>query len=255
MTFLIHRVEYLSVRTYVVPDSVIVGDRSTGEFESSLDVGQQVNGGFETPATDGSGPLTNFVEIGQARYQLLPIKLDQLSSSTASSSGLSTSIDPKGYLTSLSSIQIKSDAEIGDIKRARMLFDSLDNYDAKAILANAVQHVGQSVKICLAGADLEHGVKANKRVLRREQEATREGSGKTEDKRAKELEAVNKTIEAGVKELHRHRVLLTRGQWLKEAERCESDGSPRTCEAIVKVTVGMKLEEDEDRYDTWVSDA
>lgn len=84
------------------------------------------NGGFETPADGpGSGALTNFVEIGQARDKLLSIKLDQLSSSTASTSGLSTSIDPKGYLTSLSSIQIKSDAEIGDIKRARMLFDSL----------------------------------------------------------------------------------------------------------------------------------
>ncbi|KAJ2928272.1 hypothetical protein H1R20_g8821, partial [Candolleomyces eurysporus] len=374
-------------RTYVVPDSVIVGDRSKGEFESSLDAGQQANGGFETPATDGSGTLTNFVEIGQARDKLLSIKLDQLSSSTASSSGLSTSIDPKGYLTSLSSIQIKSDAEIGDIKRARMLFDSLvksnpkhapgwiaaacleehagrmvaarkiikmgceqcpksedvwleaarlhNNDDAKVILANAVQHVGQSVKIWLAAADLEHDVKAKKRVLRKalehiptsvrlwketvnlessapdarillaraveviptsvelwlalarletpdkaksvlnkarksvptsheiwiaagrllEQEATREDSGKTEDKRAKELEAVDKTIEAGVKELRRHQVLLTRDQWLKEAERCESEGSPRTCEAIVKATVGMELEEDEDRYDTWVSDA
>jgi hypothetical protein len=26
-------------------------------------------------------------------------------------------------------------------------------------------------------------------------------------------------------------------QWLKEAERCESEGSPRTCEAIIKATV------------------
>jgi hypothetical protein len=39
--------------------------------------------------------------------------------------------------------------------------------DAKIILANAAQHVGQSVKIWLAAADLEHDVKAKKRVLRR----------------------------------------------------------------------------------------
>ena len=41
------------------------------------------------------------------------------------SSGTATSVDPKGYLTSLDSVIIKSDAEIGDIKRARLLFDSL----------------------------------------------------------------------------------------------------------------------------------
>ena len=65
---------------------------------------------------------------------------------------------------------------------------------------------------------------------------------------------MDKTIEAGVRELRRHQVLLTREQWLKEAERCESEGSPRTCEAIVKATVAMELE-DEDRLDTWVGDA
>ena len=32
-----------------------------------------------------------------------------------------------------------------------------NNDDAKVILANAVQHVGQSVKIWMAAADLEHG--------------------------------------------------------------------------------------------------
>ena len=57
---------------------------------------------------------------------------------------------------------------------------------------------------------------------------------------------MDKTIEGGVNGLKRHQVSLTREQWLKEAERCESDGSSRTCEAIVKTTVAMELE-DEDR--------
>ena len=35
------------------------------------------------------------------------------------------------------------------------------------VLANAVQHVGQSVKIWLAAADLEHDASAKKRVLRK----------------------------------------------------------------------------------------
>ncbi|KAJ2916896.1 hypothetical protein MD484_g3518, partial [Candolleomyces efflorescens] len=333
-------------RTYVVPDSVIVGDRSKSEYESSLEVDPGAQG-------DAPGTMTNFVEIGQARDKLLSIKLDQLSSSISSTSsagsGLSTSIDPKGYLTSLSSIQIKSDAEIGDIKRARMLFDSLNNDDAKVILANAVQHVGQSVKIWLAAADLEHDVKAKKRVLRKalehiptsvrlwketvnletsssdarillaraveviptsvdlwlalarletpdkaksvlnkarksvptsheiwiaagrlvEQEACRslsdkggngQGEGGGEGKKepsAKELEAIDKTISMGVKELRRHQVLLTRDQWLSQAESCESSGSPRTCEAIIKATLSMDLEDEDDetKYTTWTSDA
>jgi hypothetical protein len=35
------------------------------------------------------------------------------------------------------------------------------------VLANAVQHAGQSVKIWPAAADLEHDPKAKKRVLRK----------------------------------------------------------------------------------------
>ncbi|KAG6852232.1 hypothetical protein C0991_001811, partial [Blastosporella zonata] len=374
-------------RAFAVPDSIIVGDRSKNEYENSLDTRQQEAGGFETPAD--SGALTNFVEMGQARDKILSLKLDQISNiASSSSSGTSTSVDPKGYLTSLDSVIIKSDAEIGDIKRARMLFDSLvksnpkhapgwiaaacleehagrmvaarkliklgceqcsksediwleaarlhNNEDAKIILANAVQHVGQSVKIWMAAADLEHDVKAKKRVLRKALEhipnsvrlwketvnlessivdarvllsraveviplsvelwlalarletpekakavlnkarkavptsheiwiaagrlleqqvdaVAEDQQPKSEEERSKALEVVDKTIEAGVRELRRHQVLLTREQWLKEAERCEAEGSPRTCEAIVKATVAMDIEE-EDRLDTWVGD-
>ncbi|KAF8503243.1 hypothetical protein F5888DRAFT_1886944 [Russula emetica] len=132
-------------RSFAVPESIIVGDRGKGVFEA-------------------------------------------------------TSIDPKGYLSSLDSQVIKTEAEIGGIKRARMLFDSLiksnpkhapgwiaaaaleehagrmlrrahiitqQNDDAKIILANAAQHVGQSVKIWLVAADLKHDGKVKKRVLRR----------------------------------------------------------------------------------------
>ncbi|CAA7262736.1 unnamed protein product [Cyclocybe aegerita] len=368
-------------RSFVVPDSVIVGDRGKNEYDNALDPRQQQAGGFETPAD--SGALTNLVEIGQARDKILSLKLDQMSG-ISSTSGTATSVDPKGYLTSLDSVIIKSDAEIGDIKRARMLFDSLvksnpkhspgwiaaacleehagkmvaarkiikqgcemcpknedvwieaarlhNNEDAKVILANAVQHVGQSVNIWLKAGDLEHDVKAKKRVLRKalehipnsvrlwketvnlessavdarillsraveviphsvelwlalarletpdkakavlnkarksvptsheiwiaagrllEQEAS--SPSKTPEQRNKELDLVDKTIEAGVRELRKHQVMLTREQWLKEAEKCESEGSPRTCEAIVKATVAMEIEE-EDRLDTWVGDA
>lgn len=69
-----------NARTWVVPDTVLVGDRSKTEYESSLEMG-----GVETPAgtldsgTLDSGTLTNFVEIGQARDKILSLKLDQVS--------------------------------------------------------------------------------------------------------------------------------------------------------------------------------
>ena len=121
------------------------------------------HGGFETSGDPGT--LTNFVEIGQARDKILSLKLDQVGmpvthsplssvvlqvSGTASTSGSATSIDPKGYLTSLDSQVIKSEAEIGDIKRARMLFDSLIKSNPKHapgwIAAAALEeHAGRMV--------------------------------------------------------------------------------------------------------------
>lgn len=111
---------------------------------------------------------------------------------------------------------------------------------AKAVLNKARKAVPTSHEIWIAAG----------RLL--EQEANL--PSKTPEQRDKELEAVDKTIEAAVRELRRHQVLLTREQWLKEAEKCETEGSPRTCEAIVKATIAMDIEE-EDRLDTWVSDA
>lgn len=83
-------------RSFVVSDSVIVGDRSRTEYETSLDSRQQAvrpilyaewllngidwslqNGGIETPAENGT--ITNFAEMSQARDKILSLKLDQVS--------------------------------------------------------------------------------------------------------------------------------------------------------------------------------
>jgi pre-mRNA-processing factor 6 len=112
---------------------------------------------------------------------------------------------------------------------------------AKAVLNKARKSVPTSHEIWIAaGRLLEQGAMAD--------------PDKPAEIRNNELETVDRTIELAVRELRRHQILLTREQWLKEAERCESDGSPRTCEAIIKATVSMEVEE-EDRLDTWISDA
>jgi pre-mRNA-processing factor 6 len=86
-------------KTFVIPDSVLVGDRSKNEYENALDTRQQQvgffftsfapiaekftqTGGLETPAE--SGVLTNFVEIGKARDKILSLKLDQVHSTVQS---------------------------------------------------------------------------------------------------------------------------------------------------------------------------
>ncbi|KAF8635343.1 hypothetical protein AX15_000461 [Amanita polypyramis BW_CC] len=364
-------------RFFVVPDSVIVGDRDKIGYETHLSTDQQQDG----TATTVGETTTDFVELGNARDKVLSLKLDQASSSA---SGLSTSINPKDYLTDLNSVILKSEAEIGDIKRARMLFDSLtksnpkhapgwiaaarveehasrmvaarklimkgceecpksedvwleaarlhNDSDARVILARAVQHVGQSIKIWLQASNLEHDVVAKKRVLRKalevipnsarlwkvlvnletspndarvllaraveliphsielwlalarlgnsqhaksvlnkarkaiptsheiwiaaaqllEQEMIDEAAEGKEPKPSS-VDIVDKTIEMGVRELRKHGVLFTREQWLQEAEKCDEGGKPRTCEAIVKATIAMEVEE-EDRYSTWIGD-
>lgn len=110
-----------NLRTYAIPDSVLLGQRDQVGLENSLD-SRQMNGDV-TPATsgEGSGVMTNFVEIGAARDKVLGLKLDQVKDSVSGS----TTIDPKGYLTQMNSIVFKTEAEIGDIKRARALLDSL----------------------------------------------------------------------------------------------------------------------------------
>jgi hypothetical protein len=70
-------------------------------------------------------------------------------------------VDPKGYLTSLDNEIIKTDAEIGDIARARMLFDSLVKHNPKHapgwIAAACIEeHAGRMVaarKLIKAGCE------------------------------------------------------------------------------------------------------
>lgn len=142
--------------------------------------------------------------------------------------------------------------------------------DARVLLARAVEVIPQSVDLWLALARMETPEKARTvlnsarkaiptsqeiwvaagRLL--EQEAMKEG--KSDEERKKELDRVDATIQSGVRQLRQHQVVLTREEWQKMAEKCEEEGSPRTCEAIIKATVGMDLEES-DQLKTWIDDA
>lgn len=95
-------------RSYVVPDSVILGAHAQNQTQSTLDAETMA----ETPVGSASGGKTDFAEIGAARVGMLSVKLEQMEAGTDSTIG-STNIDPKGYLTGLQSQVLKTDAEIG----------------------------------------------------------------------------------------------------------------------------------------------
>ncbi|KAK4685611.1 pre-mRNA-processing factor 6, partial [Tremellales sp. Uapishka_1] len=376
-------------RTYAISDTLLADAANRNVVLGELDMKQQENGGFDTPA-DGSGAMTDLVSIGNARDRVLSLRLDQVSKDATS--GSSTSIDPRGYMTALNSQILQSDTQIGDIKQARQLLQNLiqsnprhapgwiaaaslevhakkmvaarkiilegcekcpTNEDvwfhaaeinkpenAKVILGRAVQHVPQSVKIWMKASQLETDVMAKKRVLRKALEfipnsvrlwketvnleddpedarvlltravevvpqsvelwltlARLETPDKAkqvlnsaikkiptsheiwiaagrlaeqspqavasevkmeEEERVEMMKKlagqVDKLIAGAVKSLTKKQAVLSREQWMQEAEKCESDGSPLTAQAIVKATIHLDVEE-EDRKAVWLEDA
>jgi pre-mRNA-processing factor 6 len=111
----------LRQRFYAVPDSVIASARDSTQLGTTVDDG--------APSGDSQdGTMTNFADIGAARDKVLKVRLDQASqgSGTDSVIGSATNIDPKGYLTNLAKSQInEGEAQVGDIKRVRVLLESV----------------------------------------------------------------------------------------------------------------------------------
>ena len=108
----------LRQKFYAVPDSVIAGARDSSELGTTV---------ADDAGGDGAdGTMTNFADIGAARDKVLKVRLDQASAGTDSVAGSATNIDPKGYLTSLAKSQIsEGEAQVGDIKRVRVLLESV----------------------------------------------------------------------------------------------------------------------------------
>ncbi|KAL7521050.1 hypothetical protein ACHAWX_005739 [Stephanocyclus meneghinianus] len=323
-----------------------------------------------TTAADGTvtaGFRTNLSGLAEARSTVMTMSLDKMSDSITGQ----TVVDPKGYLTSLSSVKIASAAEVGDVNKARLLLKSVrdtnpkhapgwiaaarveeaagktvqarklivegcetcpDNEDvwleaarlhpleqAKTILAAASRRLPHSVKVFLRAADLETADADKKAVLRKALEAnptsvtlwkaavdledeedarillsvavekvphsvemwlalarleTYENARKVLNQARKHLpsdravwiaaakleesqnhgEMVDRIIEKAVRSLDKHDAVVTRSQWLQEAEAAEVAGAPLTSAAIIKCTVGRGVD-DEDRQRTWSDDA
>lgn len=111
----------LKQRFYAVPDSVLAGARDSTEFQTSV----QDDGLPSTGADNKDGTVTNFADIGAARDKVLRARLDR-AAQTDAGTGSASSIDPKGYLTSLASTEFEAaQLEVGDINRLRLLLESV----------------------------------------------------------------------------------------------------------------------------------
>uniref|UniRef100_A0A452YKD7 Uncharacterized protein n=1 Tax=Aegilops tauschii subsp. strangulata TaxID=200361 RepID=A0A452YKD7_AEGTS len=348
-----------------VPDTLLEKARQEQEHVTALDPKSRAAGGTETPWAQT--PVTDLTAVGEGRGTVLSLKLDRLSDSV---SGL-TVVDPKGYLTDLKSMKITSDAEISDIKKARLLLRSVTQTnpkhppgwiaaarleevagklqsarqliqrgceecpknedvwfeacrlaspdESKAVIARGVKAIPNSVKLWLQAAKLETSDLNKSRVLRKglehipdsvrlwkavvelanEEDArmllhraveccplhvelwlalarletydqAKKVLNKAREKLNKEpaiwitaakleeangnTQSVSKVIERGIRSLQREGLDIDREAWLKEAEAAERAGSVLTCQAIVKSTIGVGVD-DEDRKRTWVADA
>lgn len=95
-------------------------DKYTPLPDHVIDGGRVANSTSHSVEEDGdkSSIVSGFAE---ARGTVLSLKLDKMSDSISGQ----TVVDPKGYLTDLNSLKITSSAEIGDIKKARLLLKSV----------------------------------------------------------------------------------------------------------------------------------
>ncbi|CAK7240122.1 MAG: U4/U6 x U5 tri-snRNP complex subunit Prp1 [Sporothrix thermara] len=111
-------------RFYAVPDSVLAAARDSGELGTTV-----ADDGMASEANGGSkdGTMTNFAKIGAARDKVLQARLDQASHQTSGTStvlGTSTSVDPRGYITSLNKLESAEKVSVSDVDFARKLLKS-----------------------------------------------------------------------------------------------------------------------------------
>lgn len=133
-----------------------------------------------------------------------------------------------------------------------------DPEDAKLMLTQAVELVPMSEDLWLALAHLEIPTNSRK-VLNKARKALKTSravwiaAARLEEQDGGSQDKVFKRMERGVKELEAEGGLPDRTQWITEAEKCESEGAPLTCHAIIKATLGQGIEE-EDRKSIWMED-
>lgn len=129
--------------------------------------------------------------------------------------------------------------------------------DARIMLSRAVELVPESVEMWLALASLESYEQARV-VLNRARKAVPTdasiwiNASKLEEAHGNAAN-VDAIIAKAVKSMSKFQVVIDRDSWLNAAEECEKAEAILTCNAIVKYTLGLGVEE-LDRRLTWTND-
>lgn len=104
-----------------VPDSMLSRAAAEKQMATSIDASSSGLLGSATPLGGTNSTISDLTAIGEGRGTVLGLKLDRIADSVSGQ----TVVDPKGYLTDLKSMALRSDADIADIKKARLLLKSV----------------------------------------------------------------------------------------------------------------------------------
>ena len=130
--------------------------------------------------------------------------------------------------------------------------------DARLLLAKATDLIPLSVDLWLALARLETPTNAQI-ILNKAHKAVPTSSEiwvaavRLQEQMGKPS-MVRKVMAKGIRALINESAMLSREDWIDEAEKCEEEGAILTCGAIIEETVAFGLDEDDDRKEIWMDD-
>ena len=110
------------------PDTLLqkaMAERETNAYDDATADGRSGAVGLETRSVSDS--RNDLTAVGEGRSSVLGLKLDAMGDSVAGQ----TVVDPKGYLTGLSSVKVSSTSDIADVKKARLLLKSVISTNPK----------------------------------------------------------------------------------------------------------------------------
>jgi pre-mRNA-processing factor 6 len=134
-----------------------------------------------------------------------------------------------------------------------------DPEDARLLLSKAVETVPLASELWLALARLSTPEEARK-VLNKARSTIPTSheiwiaAARLREQEDGDFSAVNTIISRAVDSLNKKGGGISKEAWVKEAERCEKQGSVLTCRSIIENCIMMDVEE-EDRESQWIEDA
>jgi pre-mRNA-processing factor 6 len=112
-----------------LPDSVILSANMSNSMQQYLQEDNSSSGltsTLDSTSSSSSSMLPHLIQNSRS-HSLLSSRLDKVSDAVDGQ----TVVDPQGYITSLNSLKYTSSAEIGDIKKARILLQSVTHTNPK----------------------------------------------------------------------------------------------------------------------------